>query len=123
MLKANADLLERFGGHKCAGGLTVKLEHLKTLTNNFSNYCEDIITDDNLIKSFKVDTKIYEHERNNEALENIDKLAPFGEGNKEPVFLLENVHIKKIEKVGNKGKCHLKIHGTFGNQKIVSMFR
>jgi single-stranded-DNA-specific exonuclease len=99
------------------------LEHLEKLIQNFSEYCEDIITDDHLIKSVKVDTKIYEHEWNTETLENIERLAPFGEGNKEPVFLLENVSINKIEKVGTRGKCHLKIHGTFGDKKIVSMFR
>jgi len=76
-----------------------------------------------LIKSVKVDTKIYEHEREDDILSKIDKLAPFGEGNKEPVFLLENVSINKIEKVGTRGKCHLKIHGNFGSKKIVSMFR
>jgi single-stranded DNA-specific DHH superfamily exonuclease len=79
--------------------LTVKLEHLETLIQKFGDYCEDCITDDHLIKSVKVDTKIYEHEREDNILAKIDKLAPFGEGNKEPVFLLENVHIHKIEKV------------------------
>lgn len=123
MLKSNWDLLERFGGHRWAGGLTVKLKNLDTIIKKFSDYCEDIITDDHLIKSVKVDTKIYEHEREDTILSDIDKLAPFGEGNKEPVFLLENVSIKKIEKVGTKGKCHLKIHGQFGEKKIVSMFR
>ncbi len=123
MLKSNGDLLERFGGHRWAGGLTVKLENLEILIHNFSEYCEAIITDDHLIKSVKVDTKIYEHEREDDILSKIDKLAPFGEGNKEPVFLLENVSINKIEKVGTRGKCHLKIHGKFGERKIVSMFR
>lgn len=123
MLKSNGDLLERFGGHRWAGGLTVKLENLETLIQNFSQYCEAIITDELLIKSVKVDTKIYEHEREDDILSKIDKLAPFGEGNKEPIFLLENVSINKIEKVGTRGKCHLKIHGKFGGKKIVSMFR
>jgi len=88
-----------------------------------NDHCEACITEKNLIKSVKVDTKIYEHEWEDNILGDIDKLAPFGEGNKEPVFLLENVHIRKIEKVGTRGKCHLKIHGTFGDKKIVSMFR
>jgi single-stranded-DNA-specific exonuclease len=123
MLKDHGNLLERFGGHKCAGWLSVKLEHLDILIQKFNEYCEDRITDNHLIKSVKVDTKIYEHERDDEVLSKIDKLAPFGEGNKEPVFLLENISIQKIEKVGNKWKCHLKIHGTFGKKKIVTMFR
>jgi len=123
MLKSFWDLLERFGGHRWAGWLSVKLANLDTLIKRMNDHCEACITEKNLIKSVKVDTKIYEHEWEDNILGDIDKLAPFGEGNKEPVFLLENVHIRKIEKVGTRGKCHLKIHGTFGDKKIVSMFR
>ncbi len=123
MLKSTWDLLVRFGGHRWAGGLTVKLENLDKLIAHFNKHCEQCITDNHLIKSVSVDTKIYEQERNNATLTKIDKLAPFGEGNEEPIFLLENVNIKKIEKVGNKWKCHLKIHGIFGEKKITTMFR
>lgn len=88
-----------------------------------NEHCNQCISEKNLIKSVKVDTKIYEHERSDTILTQIDKLAPFGEGNKEPIFLLENISIKKIEKVGTKGKCHVKIHGMFGDKKIITMFR
>ncbi|MEI6672523.1 MAG: hypothetical protein WCL02_04130 [bacterium] len=57
--------------------MTVKLENLDTLVQKFSKYCEEIITDSHLIKSVKVDTRIYEHERDNETFEKIDRLAPF----------------------------------------------
>lgn len=123
MIKSAGDLLERFWGHRWAGGLTVKMENLDALIIRFNAYCDQCITDENMVKSMKVDTKIYDTERNNHTLLQIDKLAPFGEGNKEPIFLLENVHIDKIEKVGTRWKCHLKIHARFGKQKIVSMFR
>ncbi len=123
LLKENGDILERFWWHRWAGGLTVKLEHLDDLIERFNTYCEARITEDHLIKSVGVDTKIYEHERNNHTLTQIDRLAPFGEGNEEPIFLFEDIAIQKIEKVGNKWKCHLKIHGTFGEKKITSMFR
>lgn len=101
----------------------MKLEHLDKLIERFNTYCEACITDDNLIKSVSVDTKIYEDERDSHTLSKIDKLAPFGEGNEEPIFLLENITIQKIEKVGNNGKSHLKIHGQFGKKKITTMFR
>ncbi len=123
MLKSSRDLLERFGGHRWAGGLTVKLENLDALIEKFNEYCEQSITDQHLIKSIKIDTKIYEHERDNHTFNKLDKLAPFGEGNKEPVFLLENVTIHKLEKVGSKAKSHLKIHAHFGKKKITSLFR
>lgn len=123
MLKNNSTLLERFGGHRWAGGLMVKLANLDELIKNMNEHCNQCISEKNLIKSVKVDTKIYEHERSDTILTQIDKLAPFGEGNKEPIFLLENISIKKIEKVGTKGKCHVKIHGMFGDKKIITMFR
>lgn len=103
--------------------MTVKLEHLDALIEKFHTYCESCITEDNLIKSVKVDTKIYEHERDNATLKKIDQLAPFGEGNEEPIFLIENVIVEKIEKVGSNGKSHLKIHGQLGKKKLTTMFR
>lgn len=77
----------------------VTLANLDELIKNMNEHCNQCISEKNLIKSVKVDTKIYEHERSDTILTQIDKLAPFGEGNKEPIFLLENVSIKKIEKV------------------------
>ena len=103
--------------------MTVRLEHLDALVQRFNQYCETHITDEHLIKSKKVDTKIYEHEWENETLAKLERLAPYGEGNEEPIFLLENITIQKIEKVGNSGKSHLKIHGQFGKKKITTMFR
>jgi len=123
MLKSTGDLLERFGGHRWAGWLTVKLSNLDELIKKFNHHCEQCITEQNLIKSVKIDTKIYEHERNDKELLKINKLAPFGEGNKEPTFLLENITIQKLEKVGSKNKTHLKIHGHFGKKEITSLFR
>jgi len=99
------------------------LENLESLIHHFQRHCNDCISENDLIKTVKVDTKIYHHERDNETLAKIQKLAPFGEGNPEPVFLLENVQIQKVEKVGSKTKTHLKLHTLFGDQKLTAMFR
>jgi single-stranded DNA-specific DHH superfamily exonuclease len=77
----------------------VKLENLDELRKRFECYCEECIKDEDIEKSLSIDTKIYPYEWNTETLTTVNKLAPFGEGNKEPLFLLENVTIKKIEKV------------------------
>lgn len=123
MISSASNLLERFGWHRGAGWLSVRLEHLETLILHFQHHCNACISENDLIKSVKVDTKIYHHERDNETLVKIQKLAPFGEGNPEPIFLLEDVKIQKIEKVGNNGKSHLKIHTLFGEKKLTAMFR
>jgi single-stranded DNA-specific DHH superfamily exonuclease len=69
------------------------------LKRRFECYCEECIKDEDIEKSISIDTKIYPHERTTEILTSVNKLAPFGEGNKEPLFLLEDVKILKIEKV------------------------
>lgn len=46
-----------------------------------------------------VDTILQPHEWNWEELEAIQLLAPFGEGNQEPNFLLENIKVDRVEKV------------------------
>ena len=99
MIQSAEHLLERFGGHKGAGGLSVKLENLEALREYFKDYCNACITEDNLIKIFTIDTVIYPHEWNDSTLRQINKLAPFGEGNQEPIFLLEKLQINRIEKV------------------------
>ena len=122
MIKSVSDILERFGGHRWAWWLWVKLEHLDVLKERFECYCENCIKDEDIEKSISIDTKIYPHEWTTESLHAVYKLAPFGEGNKEPLFLLENVQINKIEKIWQKVKTHLKIHGQLGDNKISAMF-
>lgn len=122
MIKSAGHLLLRFGGHRWAGGLSVNLDHLDELVAHFNDYCEKHIAEKDLKKEITIDTKLYQHERDITSLSKIDKLAPFGEWNEEPTFLLENTRVNKVEKVGSNGKWHLKIHSTHGEEKITSLF-
>ena len=123
MITTASDLLERFWWHKWAWWLAVKLENLDKLIQRFQAHCSNCIHENDLIKTIKVDTKIYTHEWDNAILSQLQKLAPFGEGNPEPVFLIEDIQITKVEKVWTNGKSHLKIHGLFGDHKLTTMFR
>ena len=114
--------LKRFWGHKGAWGLTVDLEHLDTVLSIFQNYCQSCITSEQLEKVIQVDTRLLSHEWNAEELSEIEQLAPFGEGNQEPNFLLEGIKVEKVEKVWKNGGSHLKIYGKFGEQQISSLF-
>ena len=114
--------LKRFWGHKGAWGLTVDLEHLDTVLSIFQNYCQSCITSEQLEKVIQVDTCLLSHEWNAEELSEIEQLAPFGEGNQEPNFLLEGIKVEKVEKVWKNGGSHLKIYGKFGEQPISSLF-
>lgn len=122
MIAQASPYLLRFGGHKGAGGLTVELEHLERVIGIFQDYCEKTINPDDLEKLTLIDTILLDHERNDEELRDIAYLAPFGEGNQEPVFLLENIKIHRAEAIGKKSN-HLKIYGEFWSKTIVIMMR
>ena len=99
MILAHKELLERYGGHKGAGGLTVKIEKLELLCQAMQKYCADKICLEDLEKTLLVDTKIFPEERNSEHFSLVEKFSPFGEGNREPLFLFEEVEVCRVEKV------------------------
>lgn len=122
LLKAHEGLLERFGWHKQAGWLTVDIDKIDELKNAFECYCENRISNQNLEKILKIDTEIFEDERDEDILSKIDVLSPFGEGNPEPLFLQKNINILDVETVWKKGNWHLKIHWKFGWKEIKYLF-
>ena len=72
---------------------------MDTVLGIFQNYCQSCITSEQLEKVIQVDTCLLSHEWNTEELSEIEQLAPFGEGNQEPNFLLEGIKVEKVEKV------------------------
>ena len=100
MLYEAAPLLDRFGGHKQAGGLTVKLENLDALCAQLTTYTKSRICEEDLQRSIDVDTILYPHEMTMETVMDISGLAPFGQGNEAPLFLINEMTITHAEKVG-----------------------
>jgi len=123
MLKVHEDILERFGGHQWAGGLTVKLENLQKLCDRLQTYCKWKIKESDLEKVLYVDTKINPEEWNNQNFSFLERFEPFGEWNEEPLFLFENVEIQRVEKVWKNWSSHMKLYANRGNQLLHLLFR
>ena len=121
MISSAGEYLLRFWGHKWAWGLTVDLDQLDKVLEIFQNYCQEKIAPEDLEKTTLIDTKLWDHEWNDDELKEIQLLAPFGEGNQEPSFLLENIKLERVETVW-KNSSHLKIYGIFWEKTIVMMF-
>lgn len=120
MISTAAPYLLRFGGHKWAGGLTVGLDHLDHVIQIFQDYCQREITSDQLEKVTQVDTVLLDHEWNDEELRDIALLAPFWEGNQEPLFMFEHIKVARVEAIWKKSN-HLKIYGQFWEKTVVIM--
>ncbi len=101
-------LLDRFGGHEQAWGLTVKLKNLDKMITSMYKYWKETITDSKLEKPIQVDTEILERDLKDNNINDMHKLEPFGEGNREPFFLIKDLKTEKILTMG-KEKNHTKV--------------
>ena len=122
MISKASPYLKRFWGHKWAWGLTIDLDDLEKVITIFQKHCNECIKEEQLEKITMVDTILHSHEWNYEELSDIEMLAPFWEGNQEPLFLLENVNVVKAEKVWKNWWAHLKLYGKFWDNELSCIF-
>jgi single-stranded-DNA-specific exonuclease len=107
---ACSDLLENFGGHKYAAGLTMKLENVPRFTKRFEKYVSETITAEQHIPVIEIDTEINLRDITPEFYSALKQFEPFGPENMAPIFLTEDVADDGSGKpVGSHGD-HLKLN-------------
>ena len=102
-----SDLLEHFGGHKYAAGLSLKPENLEAFRSKFENYVSCTIQKEMLTPEVEVDAKISMNDISKKFFRILKQFAPFGPGNMSPVFKTENVIDTGSGRI--VGKNHLKL--------------
>ncbi|MEA2083798.1 MAG: single-stranded-DNA-specific exonuclease RecJ [Thermodesulfobacteriota bacterium] len=113
-----AELLEGFGGHKSAAGLSMLPEHIESFTKKFNSIVTEMISKEDLMPKLMIDTRLNVDEILNKSFfDALYKLEPFGMGNPEPVFQSNNSwRIWKPRVVGtNHLKFFLKENGSILN--------
>ncbi|MBK6344793.1 MAG: DHH family phosphoesterase [Bacteroidales bacterium] len=111
-----SDLLEHFGGHKYAAGLSMKPENLNAFIEKFETVATRMISDDMLTPEVEIDLDIKLNEINQKFMRVLKQFAPFGPGNMSPVFQTNGVIDNGYGRV--VGKNHLKL--TIGHPEIAS---
>lgn len=101
------DLLEKYGGHSQAMGIKVKPRNLAQFEKNLLKIIEKSYDENTWGKRIQIDAEIKPQEIDWDIISEIRKFEPFGEGNREPVFLTKNLIIRELRQVGN-GQKHLK---------------
>lgn len=81
-----SDLLENFGGHMYAAGLTMKPENVEEFTRRFNQYVEENIDPQSLIPQVDVDCEILFSDIDDHFRHSLNRFQPFGPGNPSPVF-------------------------------------
>lgn len=100
------DLLEKFGGHSMAVGLTLKKENFEKFKERF----EEIAKEKNikeLVPIIYLDAELKLKDINMDLVKSLDILEPFGEANRVPLFLIRNLRIDSIRAL-SEGR-HLKL--------------
>ncbi len=106
-IDACSDLLEHFGGHMYAAGLSLKPENLKPFRDRFNSIVAASITDEMLIPEVEVDLELNLNQITPKFLRILKQFAPFGPGNMSPVFMtrgtVDTGHARIV------GKNHVKL--------------
>jgi len=102
-----ADLLERFGGHRMAAGLTVRRDHLDQFRERFAAVCARTLDPAKLGPEQRVDLEIDLGDATDELERLCRHLEPCGMGNPGPVFLARNAELVNWSYVGANGE-HLR---------------
>jgi single-stranded-DNA-specific exonuclease len=108
-IEACSDLLESFGGHMYAAGLTLKKENIQPFIERFEQFVKSTITEDQLLPRVFIDTELSFNEINEDFFKVMSQFQPFGPENMSPVFMSKNVFDTGSGKmVGSSGE-HLKL--------------
>ena len=108
MLAQCSDLFIEFGGRKGAGGFRVKKENLDKVRKILSQVAEKELKDKNLVPHLDIDAELSLKEISWQNYDQIQRFAPFGKANSEPMFLAEGLEVSDLRIVGNNGR-HLKM--------------
>ena len=105
-LLACKELLDKFGGHPMAAGLSLQEDKVDELRIALNNKCE--LTDEDLTRKIMIDSSLPLEYLNLHLIEELNVLEPFGKGNAKPVFGVRDAKITKAMLLG-KDKNVLKL--------------
>lgn len=105
-LLACKELLDKFGGHPMAAGLSLQEDKVDELRKALNNKCE--LTDEDLTRKIMIDSSLPLEYLNLHLIEELNVLEPFGKGNSKPVFGVRDAKITKAMLLG-KDKNVLKL--------------
>jgi len=123
IMQGASHMMEAFGGHDQAGGFVVALDKVDLLEDAFiaSYHAAELEKTD---EPTWIDMYLRPEDVSARTYEEMRKLAPFGVGNAEPTFIIQNVLVKQVEMFG-KTKEHLKLvchRETGGDLEAISFY-
>lgn len=116
-----SDLLEAFGGHKYAAGLTMKIDNVPIFAERFEKKVEANILPEQLRPQIDIDAKIRFRDITPKFYRILKQFAPFGPDNMTPIFMTDNVIDTGGSRLVGTNNEHLKLEIAEGNVPITGI--
>jgi single-stranded-DNA-specific exonuclease len=107
-IESCADLLENFGGHMYAAGLSMKADKVEIFKKRFEDFSAEQLTDDMLIPQVEIDAELNFTEITPKFYRILKQFQPFGPGNMSPVFIAQGAYGNGNVRLVGAENSHLK---------------
>ena len=108
-IKGCRDLLENFGGHTYAVGLTLKTENIPEFRRRFQDYVSNHIMPEQTEAAMEIEAQVDFKDITKKLHNDLKKLAPHGPDNPKPLFCTRNVYDYGTSKVVGRQQEHIKL--------------
>ena len=108
-IESCADLLENFGGHTYAAGLTLPAQNVPAFRLRFEQYVRENIQPEQTNAILNVDAEIDFREINRRVANELKRFAPYGPDNHKPLFCTRQVYDYGTSKVVGRDQEHIKL--------------
>ncbi len=103
------DLLENFGGHTYAAGLSMKVENVPEFTKRFESFVSEHILPEQTCAIINIDAKLDFRDITPKFFSDLKKFNPFGPENHKPIFSTYHVYDYGTSKVVGREQGHIKL--------------
>jgi len=103
------DLLEQFGGHEYAAGLTIAKENLQEFRQRINDIAEKRLSDEDFKPELKIDSELNLSNVNMRFWKLLSQFEPFGPGNLRPIFVSRDVEVVGVPTIVGKGHLKMKV--------------
>lgn len=113
------DILENFGGHTYASGLTLKTENVAEFKRRFEEYVDNNILPEQTAATLEIDAMLDFQDINRKFFNELKRFQPYGPNNTKPRFCTRNVYDYGTSKVVGRNQEHIKLELVDNQSDIV----
>ena len=118
-IESCADLLENFGGHTYAAGLSLPAQNIPAFRQRFEQYVKENIQPEQVNAVLCIDAEIDFHEINRRVASDLKRFAPYGPDNVKPLFCTRQVYDFGTSRVVGRDQEHIKLELVDSKSSVV----